>query len=113
MASEAVGRVFAALADPTRRAVVEALRRGDRRAGELASALSISPPALSRHLRVLRASQLVEEVGDADDARVRVYRLRIATFQRLRTWIDGVEAMWSEQLTAFAEHVQRTHEKRP
>lgn len=112
MAADAVGRAFAALADPTRRAVVERLRSGARRAGELAEALAISPPALSRHLRVLQQSRLVEQLADADDARVRVFRLRREVFAQLRTWVDGVEAMWSEQLTAFAEHVQRTRSKR-
>jgi DNA-binding transcriptional ArsR family regulator len=112
MAADAVGRAFAALADPTRRAVVERLRGGDRRAGELASLLSISPPALSRHLRVLQQGKLIEQVGDDSDARVRVFRLRREVFAQLRTWVDGVEAMWSEQLAAFAEHVQRTKGKR-
>ena len=108
MAADALGRAFQALADPTRRGVVELLRRGDRRAGELAEALSVSPPALSRHLRILRASELVEEVAVEGDARVSLYRLRRAPFARLRAWVDRVETMWDEQLTSFAEHVERT-----
>jgi DNA-binding transcriptional ArsR family regulator len=58
---EALDRTFAALADPHRRRVVELLRDRPRRAGELAAAAGLPPPAMSRHLRVLRESALVEE----------------------------------------------------
>jgi DNA-binding transcriptional ArsR family regulator len=109
--SDALGAAFAALSDPTRRGVVDLLRRGPRRAGELAEALDVSPPALSRHLRILRESDLVEEVAHDDDGRVSVYRLKRAPFGRLRAFVDGVEELWADQLTAFAEHVRKR--KRP
>jgi DNA-binding transcriptional ArsR family regulator len=100
--------VLAALADPARRRVVDLLRVGPRRAGELAAAVEMSGPAMSRHLRVLRATGLVEVVGNDDDARVRVYRLRAEPFVALRAWLDQVEAFWADQLGAFAEHVKET-----
>jgi DNA-binding transcriptional ArsR family regulator len=106
MRSDALDRAFAALADPTRRGVVELLRRGPRRAGELADGLEVSAPALTRHLRVLRDSGLVEETGDEADGRVSIYRLRGAAFGRLRQWVDDVQAMWQEQLESFAAHVR-------
>jgi DNA-binding transcriptional ArsR family regulator len=99
---------LAALADPTRRRVIEVLREGPRRAGELASTALTSAPAMSRHLRVLRASGLVEAAGDLDDARLRVYRLRPEPFVALQAWLDQVEAFWGEQLGAFKKHVERT-----
>jgi DNA-binding transcriptional ArsR family regulator len=98
---------FAALADPTRRRVVDLLRRRPRRAGELAAAFEMSAPAMSRHLRVLRQTGLVEEEGLADDARVRVYRLRPERFAAIRGWLDEVEGYWSDQLTAFKAHAER------
>jgi DNA-binding transcriptional ArsR family regulator len=101
-------RTFAALADPTRRRAVELLRSGSLRAGELADALSMSPPAMSRHLRVLRTSGLVEEVHDDNDARVRIYRLRHRPFTAMRQWLDEVEAFWAGELSAFKEHAERT-----
>jgi DNA-binding transcriptional ArsR family regulator len=101
-------RTFTALADPTRRRVVELLQRGSLRAGELAEALSMSPPAMSRHLRVLRTSGLVEEQHDGADARVRVYRLRHRPFTEMRHWLDQVEAFWGGELAAFKEHAERT-----
>jgi DNA-binding transcriptional ArsR family regulator len=100
--------VLAALADPARRQVVDVLRVGPRRAGELADAVAMSGPAMSRHLRVLRAGGLVEVVGNDGDARVRVYRLRAEPFVALRAWLDQVEAFWADQLGAFAEHVKET-----
>jgi DNA-binding transcriptional ArsR family regulator len=100
-----VDSTFAALADPTRRRVVELLRREPRRAGDLAAELAMSRPALSRHLRVLRTSGLVEAETLTDDARGRVYRLRPDRFTALQAWLDQVQAYWAEQLGAFARHV--------
>ena len=96
-----------ALADPTRRGVVELLRGGPRRAGELAQAFHASPPAMSRHLRVLRTRGLIEEERDETDARVRRYRLRPEPFLALHDWLDEVEAFWGDQLRAFKAHADR------
>jgi DNA-binding transcriptional ArsR family regulator len=104
--SAAVDRAFAALAEPSRRGVVELLRAEPRRAGDLAQALSMSPPALSRHLRVLRQSGLVEEATLPEDARVRLYRLRPEPFAALRGWLDEVEAFWTGQLASFKAYAE-------
>lgn len=103
-------RTLAALADPTRRGVVELLRQKPRRAGELAESLGLSPPAMSRHLRVLRTTGLVGEDHQGDDARVRVYRLQPEPFHALHHWLDEVEAFWTLELSAFKKHVERTRE---
>jgi DNA-binding transcriptional ArsR family regulator len=99
---------LAALADPTRRRVIDLLREGPRRAGELAATAETSAPAMSRHLRLLRASGLVEAEGVDDDARLRLYKLRPERFVALQAWLDQVEAFWGEQLGAFKAHVERT-----
>src|SRR5207253_610267 len=101
-------RTFAALADPTRRGVIEMLRKKPRRAGELSAALDASAPAMSRHLRVLRDTGLVEEGHQGADARVRVYRLRPAPFKELRRWLEEVELFWAGELSAFKEYAERT-----
>ncbi len=106
MAATALDRTLGALADPTRRRVVDLLRKKPRRAGELATALATSAPAMSRHLRVLRKTGLVEGDGHDDDARVRIYRLRHAPFRALGDWIVEVEAFWSDQLAAFKAHAE-------
>lgn len=100
-AAEKLDQTLLALADPARRRVIELLRQRPRRAGDLAAALELVPPAMSRHLRVLRASGLVEEDSLPEDARVRVYRLRAEPFSDLRDWLDEVASFWSDQLDAF------------
>ncbi|MEO3801919.1 metalloregulator ArsR/SmtB family transcription factor [Nonomuraea sp. B1E8] len=98
---------LAALADPTRRKVIDLLRDGPRPAGELAQAVQMSAPALSRHLRVLRAGGLVQAEAGGDDARLRLYTLRQEPFTALQAWLDQVQAFWAEQLGSFKDHVER------
>ena len=106
MTPDALDVAFTALADPTRRAVVRLLREGPLRAGELAEALELTPPGLSRHLRVLRRAGLIDDDEPEHDARVRLYRLEPAGFAPLRDWIDELEAFWSDQLAAFKTHAE-------
>jgi DNA-binding transcriptional ArsR family regulator len=102
----AVDRTLAALADPHRRRAVELLRERPRRAGELAQALNLTPPLMSRHLRVLRQSGLVEETHPTFDARVRIYALRAEPMMDLKAWLEETEQAWAEQLVAFKAHVE-------
>ncbi len=99
---------LSALADPTRRRVVDLLRQRPRRAGELAAAFKVSAPAMSRHLRVLRTRGLIEEDRVDHDARLRVYRLRPEPFTELQAWLREVEVFWTDQLGAFKAHAERT-----
>lgn len=108
MPGQNLDQTFLALADPTRRRVVELLRRKPQRAGDLAAALSMSSPRLSRHLRVLRRSGLIEDSGVEHDARVSLYRLRPERFTMLRSWLDEVEAFWTAELDTFKAHAERT-----
>lgn len=107
-----VDDTLAALADPTRRAVIDLLRRGPRRAGELAEALQISAPTLSRHMRVLRKSGLVSDEEPEHDARVRLYHLQPQAFASLRGWLEEVEAFWGDQLAAFKAHAEQPRRRR-
>ena len=101
-------RTFGALADPTRRGVIGMLRRAPRRASDLADALGASKPAMSRHLKILRASGLVGAVDDAagGDRRERIYQLQPDPFAQLRGWLEEVEQLWVVQLDAFKDHVE-------
>ena len=105
-APDPLDRTLAALADPARRRVVELLRERPRRAGELAGELSVSPSVMSRHLKVLRHSDVVEEASPEFDARVRIYSLRSGATAGLRSWLDAVEHGWTEQLAALKAHVE-------
>lgn len=100
-----------ALADPNRRAVIDLLKKAPRRAGELAEVLDLTPPALSRHLRVLRRTGLIRQQGLEEDARVRIYCLRRKPFDQLRGWLAEVETFWTGELAAFRDHVERSERR--
>jgi DNA-binding transcriptional ArsR family regulator len=102
-----VDKVFGALADPTRRSVVELLGSGPRRAGELAAAAGTSPPTMSRHLKVLLDAGIVADERPARDARTRVFRVRPESMVALQAWLDQIQAHWDEQLESFKHHVER------
>lgn len=110
MPKETLNATLSALADPKRRAVIDLLKQKPRRAGEIADALSLTPPALSRHLRVLRRSGLIHidptRKETEQDARVRVYRLRKEPFDEMRKWLGEVESYWVGELAAFRDHVE-------
>jgi DNA-binding transcriptional ArsR family regulator len=108
LSAPALDRTLAALADPHRRRVVDLLRERPHRAGELAQAARISFPAMSRHLRTLRKSGVVEEDRDEFDSRVRIYRLRPEAMTELKTWLAETDALWARQLSAFKAHLQKT-----
>lgn len=101
-----VDRTLAALADPHRRRVVDLLRERPHRAGELAQAVGLTPPAMSRHLRALRQADLIEESHPDFDARVRVYQLRPGPMDELKAWLEIAETHWVDQLSALKAHVE-------
>jgi DNA-binding transcriptional ArsR family regulator len=107
-ADAALDVAMAALSDPTRRAVVQLLARGPQRAGELAAALEMAPPSLSRHLRVLRKGGLITDDEPAHDARVRLYRLQPQALAPLQDWLAELEAFWGDQLQAFKAHAEKS-----
>jgi len=104
--------VLGALADPTRRRVIEVLGAGPRRAGDLAHGVGVPATALSRHLQVLRSSGLVTVETLDGDARGRVYALAPDSLVAVQAWLDQVQAFWSEQLGSFKRHAERTRRSR-
>lgn len=95
-----------ALADADRLRVVELLSEAPRRAGELAGDLGVSPPTMSKHLRVLLEAGIVADERHRGDARVRIFRLRREGVVAVRAWLDQVQAHWDEQLGSFKAHVE-------
>jgi len=91
---------MAALSDPTRRAIFERLSRRPMAVGEIAEGLPVTRPAVSQHLKVLRAARLV--VHEAQGTR-RVYRVDPAGLGALRQWLDR---HWMRALAAFQEHIE-------
>ena len=98
---------FAALADPTRRRVFERLADGPRAVGELAKGLPVSRPAVSQHLKVLKAAGLVSD--RAEGAR-RVYQIDPHGLGALRAWLDQ---FWGAALEAYAAEVERQNREEP
>lgn len=102
-----VASVLRALADPARLQVVALLNEAPRRAGELAEALDVSPPTMSKHLRALLGAGIVSDERRPEDARVRIFRLRRDSLVAMRAWLDQLQAHWDEQLASFKDHVDR------
>jgi DNA-binding transcriptional ArsR family regulator len=96
-------RVFAALTDPTRRAVFERLRRGPRPVGELAKGLPVTRPAVSQHLKVLKEAGLVT---DRSEGTRRIYYIDPKGLGAMRAWLDQ---FWESALDAFALAVENEH----
>jgi DNA-binding transcriptional ArsR family regulator len=92
---------FAALSDPTRRAVFERLQEGPRPVGELAAGLPVSRPAVSQHLKILKEAGLV---SDRPEGARRVYQIDPKGLGALRAWLDQ---FWAVALEAYAQDVER------
>ena len=96
---------FAALADGTRRHLLERLAAADRSVSELMTGLDISQAAVSQHLRVLREAGLVTA---RKEGRHRHYQLRPAALTELRDWLDELERFWHERLAALGDYLATT-----
>lgn len=97
---------FQALADPTRRAVLDLLRRGSQPAGQIANAFPVSRPAISKHLRLLRRAHLVREHREG---RNRVYQLNPEPLRAVDTWIDQYRIFWTHTLNDLKAFVEAEH----
>ena len=98
-----------ALADPSRRTVLETLRAGPASAGELAALLPIARPGVSRHLRVLREAGLVEA---RQEAQFRVYHLRPDPLADVDQWLESYRSLWQERLDALHTEIARGKKRR-
>jgi DNA-binding transcriptional ArsR family regulator len=106
----AVEAAFEALADPTRRRIVELLAGGERTAGEIAGQFAVSRPAVSRHLRVLRDTGLVRY---REEAQRRVYALEPGPFAALDAWLARYRPFWQNRLDALDTELIRGHRNPP
>ena len=91
-----------AIAQPTRRLILDLLRDGERPVGDLVDRLGVSQPAVSKHLRVLREVGLV---GVRSDAQRRLYRVRPEPLEELDAWLAPYRRMWTDSLDALARHL--------
>ena len=106
--ASSTGATFQALADPTRRAVLDLLRRGALPAGQIAREFPVSRPAISKHLRLLRRARLVEE---RREGRHRLYRLNAEPLRGVEEWLEQYRAFWQTSLTSLKAFVEAQDEK--
>jgi DNA-binding transcriptional ArsR family regulator len=95
---------FVALADPTRRRIVEALTAGPLSSGEIAARFPISAPAISQHLKTLKTAGLVRVRSEAQR---RIYEIDPNGIEAVAGWADGIRAHWAGRLDALAGELKR------
>ncbi|WP_433282743.1 ArsR/SmtB family transcription factor [Micromonospora sp. CA-244673] len=96
------GDAFAVLAEPTRRRILDRLRRAESSVGDLVDALGMSQPAVSKHLKVLREAGLV---SCRTAAQQRIYRLDVRPLRAVDDWLGPYRRMWGEHLDALERHL--------
>ena len=96
---------FGALADPTRRAILARLAKGEAAVGELAKPFSISLPAVSRHLRVLESARLIER---RVNAQWRLCRLHAEPLAQAADWLETYRRFWEERFDSLARYLEKT-----
>lgn len=105
MTSDALSTTFGALADPTRRAILERLRSGKASVGELAAPFSISLPAISKHLRVLENAALIRR---EHDAQWRLCSLTPEPLLEVDRWLARYREFWEQSLDQLGEYLDQT-----
>lgn len=105
MTTRPTDAVFRALADPTRREMLELLRKRERTVQELAEPFDMSQPAVSQHLAVLRDSGLVSA---RRDGRTRVYKLEPRNLKAIDDWLEHYRCFWTEKLWALGEYLDES-----
>ncbi|MDP3853433.1 helix-turn-helix transcriptional regulator [Phenylobacterium sp.] len=95
---------FEALAEPNRRRLLDLLRAGERRAGELVAAMDLCQPGVSKHLKALREAGLVSVRAEGQQ---RVYRLEARKLVELDVWLKPYRHFWADKLDALEAHLER------
>jgi DNA-binding transcriptional ArsR family regulator len=108
MPTDHLSLTFAALADPTRRAILKRLVSGEKSVNELAKPFKMSLPAISKHLKVLEKAGLIQR---SREAQWRPCRLRAAPMQRAADWIEQYRKFWEESLDQLEDYLNRLQNK--
>ena len=108
MSPDHLSTTFAALADPTRRAILARLAAGEASVGELAAPFAMSLPAISKHLRVLERAQLIRRRKDAQWRRC---ALRPDGLRAAADWLDRYERFWTESLDRLAQYLNSSEQE--
>lgn len=109
MSTDPLGNVFAALADPTRRAILARLASGEASVTQLAEPFPMSMPAISKHLKVLERAGLMAKTRDAQ---WRLCRLDAAPLREVARWMEPYRRFWDESFSRLDEHLDRMKEEK-
>ena len=110
VAADRLDVTFAALADPTRRAILTQLARGDATVSELAAPFTMTLPAISKHLKVLEASGLVSK---GRNAQFRPCHLERAALDDASDWIEEQRRLWTERFDKLDQHLEEIQRDKP
>jgi DNA-binding transcriptional ArsR family regulator len=108
MTPDPLSTTFAALADPTRRAILARLASGESSVTELAEPFDMSMPAISKHLKVLERAGLIAR---GREAQWRPCRLEAARLKDVADWVDGYRAMWEQRLDRLDDYLRKQTRK--
>lgn len=108
MSDDSLSLIFAALADPTRRAILSRLRQGEASVGELSEPFEISPPAITKHLKVLERSGLISR---GRNAQWRPCRLEAKPLKEVERWIEQYREFWEGGLDRLDDHLKQLKKK--
>ena len=106
--NESLDATFGALADPTRRAILARLAKGEAQVTELAEPFGISLPAVSKHLKVLEKAKLIKR---QKDGRVHRFTINPKPLQSAHGWIEYYEQFWTTQLASLGKYLEKTKSK--
>src|SRR3979411_2258263 len=109
MATDHLSSIFAALADPTRRAILARLTSGEASVGELSQPFQMSPPAISKHLKVLERAGLIAK---SRQAQWRLCRLEAAPLREVADWMEPYRRFWDESFSRLDDHLLRMQEEK-
>lgn len=108
MITDPLSTVFSALADPTRRAILERLSRGEATVTELAAPFAMSLPAVSKHLKVLERAGLISR---GREAQWRPCRLEAHTLKAVTTWLDAYRRLWEDSFDRLDEYLTELQQR--
>ena len=100
-----------ALADPTRRAIVELLVQQPYRASDLADATGVTRSRMSKHLKILMDAGIARDERPEHDARSRIFHLQPDAMKDMQRWLEALQRQWDAQLQSFKAHVEQSRRK--
>jgi DNA-binding transcriptional ArsR family regulator len=110
-ATAPLDHIFYALSDPTRREILSVLSKGEAQVTQLAEKFDLSPPAVSKHLKVLERGKLIHRKAHHRDGRVFVLALEPRSLEKATDWLEKHRQYWNDQFDALEKFLETHHRK--